>query len=137
MRTCVLPGLAGGCTAVTAWTKRFSSPVGIRSHPRLGDLVDRLEHLAGALAGRRRDVQQRRVVQELQLAPQLLVELFRELRAAALHQVPFVGGDDDAAAGLLGFAGDRRILVGRSFGGVDHEDRDVGLFDRALAPPAR
>ena len=58
-------------------------PVQLRSgcaRPRLGDLVDRLEHLRRALAGRRRDVQHRRVVEELQLLPQLVVELLRELR---------------------------------------------------------
>ena len=57
--------------------------------------------LPAPLAGRGRDVQDRRVVEELHLPAQLLVELLRELRAAALHQVPLVRHDDDAAAGLL------------------------------------
>ena len=52
------------------------------AHARLGDLVDRLEHLRRALAGGRRDVQHRRVVEELQLPAQLLVELPREVRPA-------------------------------------------------------
>ena len=43
----------------------------------------------------RRDVQDRRVVEELHLLPQLVVEPLREVRAPPLHQVPLVGRDDD------------------------------------------
>src|SRR5688500_5362776 len=73
---------------------------------RLRNAIDRLEHLRRALAGQRRDVQHRGVVQEFQLPPQFLVERLHELRAAALHQVPLVRGNDDAGAGALGLARD-------------------------------
>ena len=48
--------------------------------PRRRDPVDRLEQLRRPLAGHRRDVQHRRVVEELQLPPQLLVERLRRSR---------------------------------------------------------
>jgi serine/threonine-protein kinase len=98
---------------------------------RLGDLVDHLEHFGCALAGRRRDVQDGGVLQELHLLAQLVVERLREIGAAPLHQVPLVGGDDDAAAGLLGLAGDRRVLIGGPFGRVDEQHRHVRLADGA------
>jgi hypothetical protein len=101
-------------------------------HPRLGHLVDRLEHLRRALAGQRRDVQDRRVVEELQLLPQLVVELLREVRPAPLHQVPLVHRDDDPAPGLVGGPGDGGVLVGGPLGGIDEQHRDVRLVDRPL-----
>src|SRR6185295_1639253 len=65
-----------------------------------GDAVDRFEQLRRALAGQGRQVQDRGVVEELHLAAQLLVELLREVGPPPLHQVPLVGDDDHAAAGL-------------------------------------
>ena len=42
--------------------------------PRRGDLVDRLEHFARAFARQRRDVEDRRVIQEPHPMPQRVVE---------------------------------------------------------------
>ncbi len=100
---------------------------------RVGHPVDRLQQLRRPLAGQRGEVQDRRVVQKPHLAAQLVVELLRIVRPAPLHQVPLVGDDDDTRPGFLGFAGDRRVLVGRPLDRVDDEDGDVRLFDR----PAR
>ena len=73
-----------------------------------------------------------RVVEELHLLPELVVEPLRKILAAPLHQVPLVDGDDHAAAGLLGCPGNRRVLVGRALDGVNEEDGHVGLRDGAL-----
>ena len=70
----------------------------------------------------------RSVVEKLDLPSQLVVELPREVRLAPFHQVPLVRGDDDAGPGLLGFAGDRRILVRRAFYGVDDHHGHVRLL---------
>ena len=94
MRTSRLPGLAGGCSAVTAWTNRFNSAVGIRACGASATLSIASRSFGVRSPVQRRDVQDRRVVQELHLLPQLVVELFREVLAAPLHQVPLVGGDD-------------------------------------------
>ena len=118
--------------------------MGIRLQPRVGDLVDRFEQFRRPLTGQRGDVEDLRVVEELHLLAQLVVEPLREILAAPLHQVPLVGGDDDAAPGLLRLAGDRRVLVGRPLDRIDDEHGDVGLRDRAArdedadsTPPAR
>ena len=64
IRTCLRPGLTGGFAAVTFSMNLLSAGVGTRMPPRRGDLVHRLEHLRRALAGQRRDVEDRRVVEE-------------------------------------------------------------------------
>ena len=101
------------------------------AQPVVGDLVDHLEQLRRPLTRLRGDVEDLRVVQELQLLAQLVVELLREVLPAPLHQVPLVGGDDHAAAGVLGLSGNRRVLVGGPFGGVHDQHGDVRLLDRA------
>ncbi len=64
--------------------------------------------------------------------PRLLVELLRVLRAAILHEIPLVRDDHDAAAGLVGLAADRRVLIGRAGARVDDERDDVRVADRLL-----
>ena len=102
---------------------RLDEPIQFRRRDplrsRLRNLVDRLEETRGALAGRRRQVQHGRVVEELQLLVQLVVELLDELRAASLHQVPFVHRDDDPGARLVRLAGDRGVLIARAFDRID------------------
>ena len=95
-----------------SWTNRFNSPVGHARRTRVGNLVHHLEHLRRALPGRGRDVEDRRVVQELQLPPQLVVEFLVVVGAPAFHQVPFVRRDDDAAARFVRLAGNGAVLVG-------------------------
>ena len=58
------------------------------AHARVGDLVDRLEHLGRALAGCRRNMKHRRVVEELDLPPQLVVELLARSPPRALSSGP-------------------------------------------------
>jgi hypothetical protein len=100
--------------------------------PRRRHAVDRLEQPRRALAGRRRDVQQRCIVEKLQLPPERLVEGLHELGTVVLHQVPFVRRDDHAASRLVGFSRDGRVLVGRPLRGVDDKHDDVRRFDRSL-----
>ena len=50
----------------------------------------------------------------------------------ALHQIPLVGDDDDAAAGAIGLAADRRVLIGGALDGVDQQRDDVRVGDRFL-----
>ncbi|MNC93512.1 hypothetical protein D3C83_101570 [compost metagenome] len=62
----------------------------------------------------------------------VLVEYFCRIRALVFHQVPFVCGNDDPAARLLGSSCDRAILIGRPHRGVKHEDHDIGALDGAF-----
>ena len=74
-RTLRLPGLTGGCAVVIASMKRLSSPVGTRGGARAADTFSIVSSSFGrALAGLRRDVEDGREVQELQLVTQVLVE---------------------------------------------------------------
>ena len=77
-------------------------------------------------------MENRRVVEELQLVAHVLVEDLRGVGALLFHQVPLVRGDDDAAARLLRGAGDGAILIGRPNGGIEHEHDDIGALDGAL-----
>src|SRR5436190_656927 len=91
-----------------------------------GALVDHLEQFRRAFTGGGGDVEDRRVVEEFQVIAKLLVPLLRGLLTVLLsevllHQVPFVGGDDDAFARILGGAGDRAVLIGRSHGRIEDE----------------
>ena len=43
--------------------------------------------------------------------PQGVVERRDELGVLRLHEIPFVGDDDDAASGAIRFAADRRVLI--------------------------
>src|SRR5919199_2559353 len=65
--------------------------------PRFGDPVDGLEYFRRALAGQRRNVEYRCVVEKLQTTTKRLVERFHEIMVAALHQIPLVRDDHDAA----------------------------------------
>ena len=61
----------------------------------------------------------------------------RSLASAALHQIPLVRDDDDAAPGAIGFAADRRVLIGRARRRIDDERDDVGVDDGAASRPRR
>src|SRR5688572_5463319 len=71
--------------------------------PRGRHAIHHFQQLPGAVAGQRREPDDRRVLEELELKAQLVVELLGEILAAALHQIPFVHCDDDAGAGFFGF----------------------------------
>ena len=62
--------------------------------------------------------------------PQVLVERLHERVVLCFDQVPLVRDDDDAAAGAVGFAADRGILIGRTGLGVDDQRHDVGIRNR-------
>src|SRR5262249_59516149 len=87
-------------------------------------------HAAASLAGQRRHVQDRRVVEKTHLAADAVVELLHEVGVRAFDEIPLVRDDDDAAAGAIDFAADRRVLIRRAFPRVDHQHDDAGVRDR-------
>ncbi len=95
-----LPGLAGGCMAVTAWMNRFSSPVGIRRSRASATLSIVSSTFPVRSPESAEMCRMGAYSRNFMPLAQLVVERLREVRAAALHQVPLVGGDDDAAACL-------------------------------------
>src|SRR5712692_770880 len=112
------------------------------------DLLQRGKYLFHALAGGGGNKQHRRVAEELQRITQSLFvgsSISRHLLvwcgrprphlllagsgARAAPQVPLVHDDDDRASALMGIAGDRRVQLADAFGGVNHQQRDVGGFE--------
>src|SRR5206468_2378094 len=82
-----------------------------------------------ALARQCRNMEDRSVIEELQLTPKLFVEALDEVVALPPHEVPLVGDDDDAASRLIRLAGDGRVLIGGALRRVDDQHDDVGRLD--------
>src|SRR5579875_1041404 len=118
----------------------------------LGDAIDGGEQLADALAGKRRKKDDGCVRKKFKLFADQGFVFGEELRrsdrggfAACFllllgvsprgfkRQIPFVHHDDDRAAGLLGVAGDGRVMRGDADGRIRDKERDIG----ALEMPAR
>ena len=82
-------------------------------------------------------MQDRRVVQELELPPQLVVELLENsdprpfIRSHLLATMITPQPAFSASPAIVG------VLIGGPFRRIDHQDRDVGLFDRAAGHDAR
>ena len=53
-------------------------------------------------------------MQKLELSSELLIKPFDEVGTAVLREVPLVCRDDDATPLPIGFAGNRRVLIGRA-----------------------
>ena len=101
--------------------------------PPSGHLVDDLEQLRRALSCHCGNVENRREVQELQLVAQVFIEFLGGVFALILHQIPLVGGDNHAAAGVFRCAGDGAVLIGRALRRINHQHDDIGALDRATA----
>ena len=99
-------------------------------------LLDRfLQHraqLVHALAGERRDLQDRRVTDEVELAVHLGLDLERACSASSMSShllsITTIGQPDGVDA-----FGEALVLAGDTLGGVDHQQGDVGAVDRAAA----
>ncbi len=91
----------------------------------VGHLVDQGEDLRDPLAGEGRHEDHGRVLEEAQvLADPVLHGQGRE--GVLLHQVPLVHHDDHGGAGVVGVAGDDRVLVGDALHRVHQQQGDVG-----------
>ena len=89
--------------------------------------MDRLEQLAqpGAMFGT--DAYPLGPVDEDELALQQRLRLLPLIIALA---VPFVDRDHQRAAGIERIAQHTRVLVGHAFAGIEHDHRDLAMFDR-------
>jgi len=87
-----------------------------------------------------------RVVQELEIVAQALfvdisvagafafahahgLRRTARFQLAAGDEIPFVHDDDHRASTLVGVACNGSVELADAFGGVDHEQRDVGAFE--------
>ena len=92
----------------------------------------RRQQLVHALAGERADLEHRRrrrgsAAGRSTWSPHVGALL-------GVEQLPLVEQHDDRAAGGVDPLGQALVLVGDALGGVDHEQRDVGLVDRPAGP---
>ena len=71
------------------------------------------------------------MVQEAQVVPQLLLEIDGG-EGVLVHQIPLVDHQDHGRAGLLGVAGDHRVLMGDPLHRVDQQQGNVGPGHRLL-----
>ena len=89
--------------------------------------VDRLEQFAQARAVQRGDAHRFGPVDERQLARE---QRFVLLALVVAQPVPLVDRDDQRAPGVEHRAEHAGVLVGHAFDGVEHDHRDLALFDR-------
>ena len=100
------------------------------ARPFFHHFIHHFEQLWRALAGQCGDVDDRRVVEKLQVETQLVVERLCKVLPLAFHEVPFVHRDNHAAPSPLRFACDGAVLIGRAERRVNHQYDEIGIRNR-------
>ena len=91
--------------------------------------VDKVKELRQALPGHGRDKEDFGVGHKGQHLADAGRETIHALIVLIGHGVPFVDGDQDAFAPLMGNPGDLRVLIGDALERVDHQHDHIGPFD--------
>src|ERR1700675_1261090 len=110
------------------------------------DLLDQRQNFFCPLASMRGEKKHRSISQKLEPVAQALFVESTVLRAlgildasrlrladgallAARHQIPFIDQNNHRASALVGIACDVSVQSAGAFGGIHHEEHDVGVFN--------
>ena len=91
--------------------------------------ADGFQHAVDALAGLGRNIEHRRVIQELQVVAHLLGELFHGA-GFFVDRVPLVDDDDARLAFVMHITRNARVLLGHAVLRVDEHQRHIAATDR-------